>query len=164
MDEILTAEQVAKILQVHPFTVLKFIKQGKLKASKLGRVYRIRRSDVDEFLDNQVQTPSEPKKKTTKSKKKGRQKSAHNSKKESATINKSITKKTSKKKLAKSEKANDPNSKDSKDLPTPKSRKETVGPPIEVPTTEVPETKEPQVPETDDRSQRSDLDHYKLEI
>ncbi|MBU0668420.1 helix-turn-helix domain-containing protein [Patescibacteria group bacterium] len=55
MEEILTADQVAKILQVHPFTVLKFIKQGKLKASKLGRVYRIRRSDVDEFLDNQVE-------------------------------------------------------------------------------------------------------------
>ncbi|HMR00959.1 MAG TPA: helix-turn-helix domain-containing protein [Candidatus Gracilibacteria bacterium] len=165
MDEILTAEQVAKILQVHPFTVLKFIKQGKLKASKLGRVYRIRRRDVDEFLDNQIQTPGEPKNKTTKSEKKGRQKSS----KKSATTNKSITKKTSKKKLAKPEKANDTNRKDSKDQATPKSRKETVGPPIEVPTTEVPETKEPptkdsQVPEPDDRSQRSDLDHYKLEI
>lgn len=55
MDEILTAEQVAQILQVHPFTVLKFIKKGKLKASKLGRVYRIRRSDVDKFLDNQIE-------------------------------------------------------------------------------------------------------------
>lgn len=55
MEEILTAEQVAQILQVHQFTVLKFIKQGKLKASKLGRVYRIRKSDVDSFLDNQAQ-------------------------------------------------------------------------------------------------------------
>ena len=55
MDDILTAEQVAQILQVHQFTVLKFIKQGKLKASKLGRVYRIRRSDVDKFLDDQVE-------------------------------------------------------------------------------------------------------------
>lgn len=55
MEDILTSEQVAKILQVHPFTVLKFIKQGKLKASKLGRVYRIRRSDVDEFLDSSME-------------------------------------------------------------------------------------------------------------
>lgn len=55
MEEILTADQVAQILQVHPFTVLKFIKQGKLKASKLGRVYRIRRSDVDGFLDSQIE-------------------------------------------------------------------------------------------------------------
>ena len=52
MDEkILTPDQVALILQVHPFTVLKFIKQGKLRASKLGRVYRIRQSDVGRFLD-----------------------------------------------------------------------------------------------------------------
>lgn len=50
-EKILTPEQVAQILQVHPFTVLKFIKQGKLKASKLGRVYRIRESDLEGFLD-----------------------------------------------------------------------------------------------------------------
>ncbi len=59
MEEILTAEQVAHILQVHPFTVLKFIKQGKLKASKLGRVYRIRKSDVDSFLDEQAEKTTE---------------------------------------------------------------------------------------------------------
>jgi excisionase family DNA binding protein len=53
-ETILTVEQVAQILQVHPFTVLKFIKQGKLKAAKLGRVYRIRRSEVDRFLDAQM--------------------------------------------------------------------------------------------------------------
>jgi excisionase family DNA binding protein len=54
MDEkILTPDQVAQILQVHPFTVLKFIKQGKLRASRLGRVYRIRQSDVGKFLDEQ---------------------------------------------------------------------------------------------------------------
>jgi excisionase family DNA binding protein len=50
-ERILTPEQVAQILQVHPFTVLKFIKQGKLHASKLGRVYRIRESDLEGFLD-----------------------------------------------------------------------------------------------------------------
>ena len=53
-EKILTPDQVAQKLQVHPFTVLKFIKQGKLKASKLGRVYRIRGSDVDQFLDDQL--------------------------------------------------------------------------------------------------------------
>ncbi len=67
MEDILTAEQVAQILQVHPFTVLKFIKQGKLKASKLGRVYRIRKSDVDSFLDEQVEKAAQ---KTTLKKKK----------------------------------------------------------------------------------------------
>lgn len=50
----MTAEQVAQVLKIHQFTVLKFIKQGKLKASKLGRVYRIRRADVEQFLDDQT--------------------------------------------------------------------------------------------------------------
>ena len=51
-ERILTPDQVSQILQVHPFTVLKFIKQGKLKASKLGRVYRIRETDLEYFLDH----------------------------------------------------------------------------------------------------------------
>lgn len=50
---ILTAEQAAKILQIHPFTVLKYIRAGKLKSSKLGRIYRIRESDLEKFLDDQ---------------------------------------------------------------------------------------------------------------
>lgn len=68
-DEILTAEQVANILKVHRFTVLKFIKQGKLKASKLGRVYRIRKSEVDRFLDDQIEHTSHTAKKTSSKKK-----------------------------------------------------------------------------------------------
>lgn len=50
-EHLLTTEQVSKILQVHPFTVLKYIREGKLKGIKLGRVYRIRTKDVEEFLE-----------------------------------------------------------------------------------------------------------------
>lgn len=50
-EAILTPGQVAHKLQIHPLTVLKYIKQGKLHASKLGRVYRIRESAVDDMLD-----------------------------------------------------------------------------------------------------------------
>lgn len=50
-ERILTPSQVAQILQIHQFTVLKYIKQGKIKASKIGRVYRIRESDLEKFLD-----------------------------------------------------------------------------------------------------------------
>ncbi len=49
--KLLTTEQVADLLQVHPFTVLKYIKDKKLKALKLGRVWRIRESDVEKFLE-----------------------------------------------------------------------------------------------------------------
>ncbi|MBI4235307.1 helix-turn-helix domain-containing protein [Candidatus Peregrinibacteria bacterium] len=51
-EKFFTTEQVANILQVHPFTILKFIKVGKLKGIKLGRVYRIKQSDVENFLEN----------------------------------------------------------------------------------------------------------------
>jgi len=55
MDEkFFTTEQVANILQVHPFTILKFIKQGKLKGIKLGRVYRIKESDVEQFIEDRM--------------------------------------------------------------------------------------------------------------
>ncbi len=54
IENFLTTEQVAKILQVHPFTILKFLKLGKLRGVKLGRVYRIKESDVQAFLDGRM--------------------------------------------------------------------------------------------------------------
>ena len=52
VENIYTTDQVAKILQIHPLTVLKYIKQGKIKGIKLGRVYRILESALQSFLDN----------------------------------------------------------------------------------------------------------------
>jgi excisionase family DNA binding protein len=63
MEQYLTSEQVAKQLQVHPFTVLKYLKSGKLKGVKIGRMYRIKESDVEKFLagaETTVEAPSEP--------------------------------------------------------------------------------------------------------
>lgn len=54
IEKFLTTEQVANILQVHPFTILKFIKEGKLKGIKLGRVYRMKESDVHKFLEERM--------------------------------------------------------------------------------------------------------------
>lgn len=51
MQKIYTPEQVASMLQLHPLTVTKYIKMGKLKASKIGRIYRIGEEDVKVFLD-----------------------------------------------------------------------------------------------------------------
>jgi excisionase family DNA binding protein len=61
IERFFTTEQVANILQVHPFTILKFIKEGKLKGIKIGRVYRIKESDVRKFLgeDINVEEPDE---------------------------------------------------------------------------------------------------------
>lgn len=61
-EKFYTTEQVANILQVHPFTILKFIKQGKLKGIKLGRVYRIKESDVNNFLEERMTQPGKKEK------------------------------------------------------------------------------------------------------
>jgi excisionase family DNA binding protein len=45
--EILTPDQAADYLQVDRETVYRYIKSGKLDASKLGRKYRIPRSSID---------------------------------------------------------------------------------------------------------------------
>lgn len=50
-NSVLTVEDAAKALHLHPFTVLKLIKNKKLKAIKIGRVYRIRESELEAFLD-----------------------------------------------------------------------------------------------------------------
>ncbi|MFQ5658473.1 MAG: helix-turn-helix domain-containing protein [Candidatus Methylomirabilales bacterium] len=47
---IYTPEQVAELLQVDVTTVYRYIKEGKLVASKLGRTYRILKEDVDLLL------------------------------------------------------------------------------------------------------------------
>ncbi|PIR55582.1 hypothetical protein COU74_00390 [Candidatus Peregrinibacteria bacterium CG10_big_fil_rev_8_21_14_0_10_36_19] len=57
-EKFFTTEQVATILQVHPFTILKFIKAGKLKGLKLGRVYRIKESDVNQFIEDRMTQPA----------------------------------------------------------------------------------------------------------
>lgn len=44
-----TIDQIAEILGIHHKTVRKFIKEGKLKANKLGKQWRISQIDLDIF-------------------------------------------------------------------------------------------------------------------
>ena len=48
--EILTPEQAAEYLQVDKETIYRYIRQGKLVASKLGRKYRIPKGSIDLLL------------------------------------------------------------------------------------------------------------------
>ena len=54
MEKYLTSEQVAEMLQVHQITVLKYLKSGVLPGIKIGRMYRIKESEVEEFLENKT--------------------------------------------------------------------------------------------------------------
>ncbi|MBN2307223.1 helix-turn-helix domain-containing protein [Candidatus Peregrinibacteria bacterium] len=54
VDRLYTTEQVAKLLQIHPLTVLKYINSGKLRAVKLGRVYRVTEGSLQKFLEDEM--------------------------------------------------------------------------------------------------------------
>ncbi len=45
-DEILTASQVAALLQIHPRTVYKLVKEGSLPGRKFGGGWRFSRSEI----------------------------------------------------------------------------------------------------------------------
>lgn len=60
-----TREQVAKILQVTPMTVYRYINNGKLKAYNIGSDLRISEADFNQFLQNSL-VQAKPKKKDSK--------------------------------------------------------------------------------------------------
>lgn len=50
VEKYYTPKQIAEILQVHQYTVLKWIREGRLHALKFGRVYRTTESELELFL------------------------------------------------------------------------------------------------------------------
>jgi excisionase family DNA binding protein len=46
-EEVYTVEQFAERLKLHPKTVLRFIRDGRLRAVKVGKSYRILRSEME---------------------------------------------------------------------------------------------------------------------
>lgn len=49
MDKLFTLKETAKILRVSQRTIMRYLKSGKLKASKIGQ-WRIREKDLEKFL------------------------------------------------------------------------------------------------------------------
>lgn len=50
MDEFLTTKEIANILKVNVITVRRWILNGKLPATFLGKEFRIRKKDFEVFL------------------------------------------------------------------------------------------------------------------
>ncbi len=51
-EELLTIEQVAAELQLHPDTVRRYVREKKLKGVRISSTaLRVRRSDLDKFLE-----------------------------------------------------------------------------------------------------------------
>ena len=55
MEEYLTAKQVAKYLQVKPFTVYQWARTNKIPAVKIGRIWRFKKGLIDNFLEGKSQ-------------------------------------------------------------------------------------------------------------
>ena len=55
-QEWLTVAQSAQILQLNPMTILRWIKAGKLPASKLGKSYRIAMKDMNKYINDRKVT------------------------------------------------------------------------------------------------------------
>jgi excisionase family DNA binding protein len=51
-DQLLTVDQVAEELHLHPQTIRNWIRNGKLRAVKLGHVFRVKREDMEEMIES----------------------------------------------------------------------------------------------------------------
>jgi excisionase family DNA binding protein len=50
-QEIMTITQVAEYLQISEMTTYKLVNEGKIKAFKIGRHWRVKKEDLSEFID-----------------------------------------------------------------------------------------------------------------
>ena len=48
--ETLTPNEVAKVLKLHPFTVTRLAREGKLPAFKVGGVWRFRKDEFERWI------------------------------------------------------------------------------------------------------------------
>ncbi|MCL6614075.1 MAG: helix-turn-helix domain-containing protein [Firmicutes bacterium] len=51
MERLLTPQEAAEILAVSPKSIREWLRQGKLKGVRAGRLWRIREHDLEAFLD-----------------------------------------------------------------------------------------------------------------
>ncbi len=54
-DPLWTVNEVAKYLRVKPETVRAFARNGKISGIKMGRIWRFKKSMVDDFIVSQIQ-------------------------------------------------------------------------------------------------------------
>lgn len=54
MEPIYTVEEVAEQMKVTPYTVREWIKAKKLTAAKIGKLWRVRESDLEAFIERQT--------------------------------------------------------------------------------------------------------------
>lgn len=56
MSKLYTCDEIAEMFSVKSITVWDWIRKGKLKAYKIGKMYRIDQSQIDEFVSSKAIT------------------------------------------------------------------------------------------------------------
>ncbi len=54
-----TVEQISRLLDIHPKTVQRYIREGKISASKIGKSWRVSGHDLSAFAENAKNKTSE---------------------------------------------------------------------------------------------------------
>ena len=54
MGDLLTVDQLAQMLEMHPRTIRRYIREDKLKAVKVGGEWRIRKEDAEVFIGSKL--------------------------------------------------------------------------------------------------------------
>ncbi|NLK88301.1 MAG: helix-turn-helix domain-containing protein [Clostridiaceae bacterium] len=62
-----TVEQISEILNIHPKTIQRYIREGRLPAVKIGKSWRITGHDLSVFIEGEGSMGSASKKRTTQS-------------------------------------------------------------------------------------------------
>lgn len=52
--ELLTPNELSRILKLHPFTVTRLAREGKLPAFKVGGVWRFRKDQFEKWIEEQT--------------------------------------------------------------------------------------------------------------
>lgn len=52
MKEYYTVEQISEILNIHPKTIQRYIREGKLRATKIGKSWRVTGHDLSTFTES----------------------------------------------------------------------------------------------------------------
>jgi len=51
-DAFYIVDQIAKMLNIHPKTIQRYIREGKLRATKIGKGWRVSGHDLSTFIEN----------------------------------------------------------------------------------------------------------------
>ena len=52
--ETLTPNEIAKILRIHPFTVTRLAREGKIPAFKVGGIWRFRKDQFERWIEERT--------------------------------------------------------------------------------------------------------------